>query len=368
MSVKANRTRRRDWTLSAVSQRARQLRASHLEGIDCSSLLAKFRISEVCSIESLHDYLSGAAGGQNVRRKVGAVMSPRVELRHIRLDRTEVAMLTADLDMTVAAALPPHSPYLLQFPLRGEIEAEIDGQPIQVRPGQGLLISPPCKARRRSHPGSVLAFAIDQSLVRDRLLLRLGKRPRSALRFHPLVSSAARDLFEYVQLIVNAVDQSRLSEGRAITATLEAGLVDLLLETQPHSQSGIIANAESTRANQTVQVARDYILRNINGEINLPTLARVAGCSPRALQLAFTSSLGLTPMQFVLRVRLARARHLIEKSNRDEPIAAIASKTGFSNLGRFSQRYRQSFGESPSETLRRRLDRRRSSKKKADRV
>jgi transcriptional regulator GlxA family with amidase domain len=51
---------------------------------------------------------------------------------------------------------------------------------------------------------------------------------------------------------------------------------------------------------------------------------------------------------------LNRARTALLGANRNEGcVTEIATELGFTELGRFSVRYRQMFGESPSETLRR---------------
>lgn len=49
------------------------------------------------------------------------------------------------------------------------------------------------------------------------------------------------------------------------------------------------------------------------------------------------------------------ARYALLKADRHhESVTGIALKNGFTELGRFAVRYRQMFGESPSETLLRR--------------
>ncbi len=76
---------------------------------------------------------------------------------------------------------------------------------------------------------------------------------------------------------------------------------------------------------------------------------------PSAFENSFKKITGLAQCTFFLRRRLSSARYaLLEADRHHESVTGIALENGFTELGRFAVRYRQMFGESPSETLRRR--------------
>jgi transcriptional regulator GlxA family with amidase domain len=83
-------------------------------------------------------------------------------------------------------------------------------------------------------------------------------------------------------------------------------------------------------------------------------LARVAGTSVRSLQAAFAEHLGLTPMEYLRRVRLARAHQdLVAAVPGDGlSVADIAYRWGFGHVSRFAAAYREHYNQSPSQTLR----------------
>lgn len=84
-----------------------------------------------------------------------------------------------------------------------------------------------------------------------------------------------------------------------------------------------------------------------------PALPCLAG-RPGTLENAFKSVTGVTPHAFFLRRRLNQARSaLLCEEAYQRNGTDIALGLGFSELGRFSVRYREMFGESPSKTLRR---------------
>ena len=86
--------------------------------------------------------------------------------------------------------------------------------------------------------------------------------------------------------------------------------------------------------------------------MTIERIARAAGCSVRALQLGFRRFRNTTPMSALRQARLERARNEIVRSDGSLSVISVATRHGFGNAGRFSDIYRQAYGESPSETLR----------------
>ena len=95
----------------------------------------------------------------------------------------------------------------------------------------------------------------------------------------------------------------------------------------------------------------DHIRRYPLEDLSVADLARLAGTSARTLQSGFRKSVGNTPSEFVRNVRLDGARGDLLAGNGDT-VSDIATRWHFFHLGRFSQQYRQRFGESPSSTFR----------------
>ena len=82
-------------------------------------------------------------------------------------------------------------------------------------------------------------------------------------------------------------------------------------------------------------------------------LARAANVGVRNLQLAFAHHVGCTPMQYVTRVRLERAhRELVDAEPGTTTVAAVATRWGFVNFGRFAAAHVERYGCTPSAALR----------------
>ena len=58
-------------------------------------------------------------------------------------------------------------------------------------------------------------------------------------------------------------------------------------------------------------------------------------------------------MRFVKQIRLKHAREMLLQPSAEATVTSVALDCGFSNLGHFAKDYLASFGELPSETLKR---------------
>jgi AraC-like DNA-binding protein len=86
---------------------------------------------------------------------------------------------------------------------------------------------------------------------------------------------------------------------------------------------------------------------------SLAALAREAAMSRYHFLRVFRQAIGMTPHQYVLRMRMHRAAVRLRLS--DETVSAIAFDAGFNDLSTFNRRFRRIMGASPSAFRTRRL-------------
>jgi AraC-like DNA-binding protein len=85
----------------------------------------------------------------------------------------------------------------------------------------------------------------------------------------------------------------------------------------------------------------------------VPEISQAIGVSGRTLRMACQGQFGVSPTQYLLLRRMRQARRTLRLSDPDVTrVTDVATELGFWELGRFSVKYRQIFGESPSRTLR----------------
>ncbi|WP_375738764.1 AraC family transcriptional regulator [Pseudomonas boanensis] len=99
----------------------------------------------------------------------------------------------------------------------------------------------------------------------------------------------------------------------------------------------------------------DFIDNNLKQDISSEALAQQANMSLRSLYALFERHLGTTPKHYIRQKRLERIRAaLADPSCNVRNLTELALDYGFLHLGRFSETYRNQFGELPSDTLKRR--------------
>src|SRR5215218_1182006 len=97
--------------------------------------------------------------------------------------------------------------------------------------------------------------------------------------------------------------------------------------------------------------ALEWLRAHLGEPIQLETLAGAAGVRPRTLEAHFKAFLGTTPLEWLRRMRLARARQELLNPAPGTTVTAVALASGFTQLGRFAGQYREAYGELPSTTL-----------------
>jgi len=97
--------------------------------------------------------------------------------------------------------------------------------------------------------------------------------------------------------------------------------------------------------------ARDILSNNLGGELPLAQVARECGLSVSHFTRGFRQSLGVAPHQWLLQVRVERAKKQLLSS--DASLADIAVDCGFAEQSHFTRVFRKHVGASPGQWRRR---------------
>jgi AraC-like DNA-binding protein len=158
----------------------------------------------------------------------------------------------------------------------------------------------------------------------------------------PVVSAAFRAMLEEVA----APEEGAMA---LTSALMKACLVVLL---RRHLQSSReTGTPPALFSDARIGRAIAAILDCPSADHSVTSLAREAGMSRSAFARDFKATLGVTPMEFVTRIRLNLARRLLVSTVRS--VEAVAAEVGFSSRSHFSRVFRDHYGTDPS-TFRRR--------------
>jgi AraC-like DNA-binding protein len=288
--------------------------------------------------------------GRHDRHVIGAGPVD-IELRHVLLGRVDIGLLRTNVTLVVEQKRRTSDAYLVQFPLSGSFDLEIDGREFSIQTGSAAVISPLQRVRRSGHPGRTLVFRLPVDLVRSHVEARTGRVRRSPLVFHTRIGDAA-ELLSYALLVVEAIDRGAAKSGNDVAAVLEEGFTSLLLGLQPHNQSGMLFRSRMTSRWGRMQAVVEHIDAHLGRRLTVAQLARVARCSVRSLQSMFIEFFGMSPMEYVRGRRLSLARNLLQQASPGVGVSEIGNRVGLTHGPRFAAMYRARYGESPSATFR----------------
>jgi AraC-like DNA-binding protein len=89
-----------------------------------------------------------------------------------------------------------------------------------------------------------------------------------------------------------------------------------------------------------------HILENLGGSLPNADVTAVTGLHPNYALAIFTKVMNIPLKQFVLRMRLLRARGLLLES--DIAISKVAEESGFGSTSQFYAHFSSAYGVSPS--------------------
>lgn len=137
-------------------------------------------------------------------------------------------------------------------------------------------------------------------------------------------------------------------------ASFDEMLLGLLVAALIPSSLNELPRRGREASRNVVRKAREHLREHAAEPIRLGDLASELGVGLRSLQMAFRKDVGCSPRDYLMQCRLDLARARLQTGTEGIKISDVAFESGFTDLGLFARKYRHSFGELPSETLKRR--------------
>lgn len=160
-------------------------------------------------------------------------------------------------------------------------------------------------------------------------------------------------------------DRMVVDAGKVLTAGSAFAHADLMLAVVARLASPALAHLAAsylvldTRSSQArymvmdhlrsfdpvLQSVEEFVTKHLDRQVSLEELAKVAKTSPRTLARRVAAAIGMTPLHFVQRVRVAHATHLLETTRAS--VEEVAARVGYAEAAAFRRVFRQHTGESP---------------------
>ena len=204
-----------------------------------------------------------------------------------------------------------------------------------------------------------VAWLVPPRVVDKHLSLRAMKAnffiPEDHDVWHPK-EETARELFELGKRIAETAENAPaiFNDNASTRHGAQVEYMDTLsatIESCDLDKTGESDKKQKTYS-EIVRACEDYTLQLADRRPYLSELCETAHVSERTLQYAFRDIMGMSPLTYLHRLRLHRARDQLQKAFNDSTtVTDVAMDWGFWHFGEFSRAYKNCFGEVPSETL-----------------
>lgn len=158
--------------------------------------------------------------------------------------------------------------------------------------------------------------------------------------FHPIFAEKYTGLFESVYK--EYINQRQTSQMLLKAYILQ--ILSYLADDALDIQNSVIRPSPYSR---TIKKVFEYIKENYQSKINLDTMAALVNLSPAHFHKVFTNTIGMTPNEYVTKVRLDHAKELL--LNTDMHVYKVGIECGIDNIPYFSCLFKKYYGSSPSE-------------------
>lgn len=141
-----------------------------------------------------------------------------------------------------------------------------------------------------------------------------------------------------------------------LTEDYESFMIKAFLLSQESNYSTALAALSEPQHPAYLVKVRQFLIAHVHQDLCAEDLQRMAGVSKSKLYAEFQQAYGCSPMQFLKQYRLQQIYKILTQTGQQHSISIskLAYDWGFKHLSRFSQAYRDAYGESPSDTRRRR--------------
>lgn len=251
--------------------------------------------------------------------------------------------------------------YLIQIPLSGSTWIK-SGKESGLSNNEVAFITPYNRkiTQRWSADSKQIHVKITRSVLEQQLSKLIDREVDTPINFEllmPIKNPKVASWCRFIHYLVEEFkyENSLMTTGPTVYNTVNT-IITNLLYAQPNNYSEDLSSHSLSLAPACVKRAQNYMKEHIGSAITMNDLVKATGINERSLFEHFKKFKKMTPMTYLRMLRLENVRNELIACQGKSSVTEIATKWGFSQLGRFSTIYKNIYGESPSETLKRRID------------
>jgi AraC family transcriptional regulator, ethanolamine operon transcriptional activator len=312
------------------------------------------------TVVEITDPTAANAGIELIDQDAVQLQSMPLRARRVIVRLAAAAVVFHSANLRVRTRTSAHKGLLAYVTFGRHAKGTVNGLP--VRPGLLLAAAPEAEASFVVDAGwESVTFFLQPQDIGAQLISRQRESefclPRGVETLQA-IPEKVRALFEWGRRLVDtATRQPALFDERPnLRMAAEVELLETLLEALRGARDVDTTRNDRTRQAHSliVKTAEDFALSHVSENLHVTDLCKITAVSERALENAFMEIMGLTPVAYLIRVRLHRVRQALQAATQGSTtVSAEALNWGFWHFGEFSRAYKNCFGELPSDTLKR---------------
>jgi AraC-like DNA-binding protein len=299
---------------------------------------------------AFEEFLSPIGGAVKIRPMIGSCFRGNIEIKRLQ----KVGLFSLETDSFLAVKPPDQDFYGFSIPLTKPFTVSSPGYDQTFGHASAHMLSPglPFTFKCKKKCNVLVAnFFVDSMVAyRERMLQETTASGQFIGPHVSLMSLTGSGLYRTVVRTWIAMGMEDCAVNDLAMQELEDDMLErfmLLAENPPAT-----TKRAAFPSDQALNNIEDYICANLDAAITRDDLAAEAGMSIRSLSRAFEKKYGLGPMAFVRQRRLDACFAQLQGSDREATtVTEVGMSFGFWHIGKFAIAYRETFGESPSETL-----------------
>ena len=246
--------------------------------------------------------------------------------------------------------------FISQTLLEGECEVTRSGESVIMHQGQTTINSPYEKTRIRSTGAtSCLIACIKYDLLEKYLSKTLEQIIQRPLNFELGVVRDKTVDISWLQTLNYIIQQRELNSGHSSNQHVLRQHQELLLSSMLSLYNNNYKQALNNLSRNTiiprhVKKACDYMNVYLDKKISLTELENHTGVTARTLQNGFKNNFGVSPLEYLRKLRLERVHSYLNDDKRGGSLKLILQECGVHNTGRFAKLYKRRYGQTPSKS------------------
>ncbi|MBJ9986009.1 AraC family transcriptional regulator [Acinetobacter sp. S40] len=281
----------------------------------------------------------------------------------MRLPHKKLAIGTISYGANVAINISHLKAYSISLPIHGQqtltkagvhyLSNEKSGLIVSNAEWQDLVIDKDCKKLQVVIPEKSLHVVL-ADLLKQPVDKPVIFNPEMHLDSEQLIGTWWSNIQNFLQL----KSQYHHFYGlQMLSEDYENFIIKALLLSQENNYSAALKALSGQYIPAYLKKVEAFIVEHACEDLTIEDLYGFVGISKSKLHDEFQQFYGMSPMSYLRKYRLQQVYKVLNRAVEDQKISIskLAYDWGFTHLGRFSSAYREEFGESPSDTKRRKL-------------